>query len=114
MNPAEVNNKPGFLKRTIGMDNFIFGFILGMVAPFAGFLFFKMARLQTLTYWEALQYLAVEPSHKILTVALSLSLLANAVLFTIYMNMRIDKTGKGIFAATCLYGLFILVIKTFF
>jgi hypothetical protein len=94
-------------------DNFIFGFILGMLGPFAGFAAFKYTKLGPLKYFEALQYLINEPGHKLLTVAISLSLLANAVLFTIYINAHIDKTAKGIFAATIIYALTALSIKTF-
>lgn len=94
-------------------DNFIFGFILGMVAPFAGFAVFKYTKLGPLNYFEALQYLFMEPGHRLLTVAISLSLMANAILFTIFINARIDNTAKGIFVATLIYALTALSIKTF-
>ena len=54
-----------------------------------------------------------EQGFRTLTVALSLSLLLNALLFTIYINAHKDKTAKGIFATTVVYGLFVLIIKTF-
>ena len=94
-------------------DNFIFGFIMGLIAPFAGFAVFKYRQLSPLNYFEALQFIFVQPGHKMLTVAISLSLLANAVLFTIYINAHIDKTAKGIFVATLIYALTALSIKTF-
>jgi hypothetical protein len=94
-------------------DNFIFGFIMGMIAPFAGFAVFKYTRLGPLSYVEALQYLFVQPGHRMLTIAISLSLMANAVLFTIYINAHIDNTAKGIFVATLIYALTALSIKTF-
>ena len=94
-------------------DNFIFGFIMGLIAPFAGFAVFKYRQLGPLNYFEALQYIFTQPGHKMLTVAISLSLLANAVLFTIYINAHIDKTAKGIFVATLIYALTALSIKTF-
>lgn len=94
-------------------DNFIFGFIMGMIAPFVGFAVFKYTKLGPLSYFEALEYLFVQPGHRMLTVAISLSLLANAVLFTIYINARIDNTAKGIFVATIIYALTALSIKTF-
>ncbi len=97
----------------IKKDHFVFGFILGLLAPFAGFIAFKASKLQTLNYFEALQFIYYEPSHHMLTVALSLCLLANAILFTFYINSHIDKTAKGLFVATLLYGLLILSIKTF-
>jgi hypothetical protein len=94
-------------------DNFIFGFIMGLVAPFLGFAIFKYKKLGPLSYGEALQYLLLEPGYRMLTIAISLSLLANAVLFTIYINAHIDKTAKGIFAATIIYALTALSLKTF-
>lgn len=97
----------------IKTDNFWYGFILGLLAPFAGFAVFKYRNLGPLNYFEALQYIVLQPGHKMLTVAISLSLLANAVLFTLYINARIDKTAKGIFAATLIYGLTALSLKTF-
>ncbi len=94
-------------------DNFIFGFIMGLAAPLLGFFLFKYNKLATLTYKEAYQYMIYQPGHNMLTVAISLSLLANAVLFTIYINSHIDKTAKGIFAATIIYALIALTLKTF-
>ena len=94
-------------------DNFIFGFIMGLIAPFAGFAVFKYRQLGPLNYFEALQFIFVQPGHKMLTVAISLSLLANAILFTIYINAHIDKTAKGIFVATLIYAVTALSIKTF-
>ncbi len=94
-------------------DHFIFGFIIGLMAPFAGFAVFKYTKLGPLNYIEALQYIFTEPGHRLLTVAISLSLMANAILFTIYINAHIDHTAKGIFAATLIYALTALSIKTF-
>jgi hypothetical protein len=106
-----------FLKkilRPLAKDNFIFGFILGLVAPFGGFAIFRHYKLGPLdSYWEAIQYIFLQPGHQLLTVAISLSLMANAVLFTIYINAHIDKTAKGIFAATIIYALTALSLKTF-
>lgn len=94
-------------------DNFIFGFVMGLIAPFLGFAVFKYTKLGPLTYTEVLQYMFAQPGHKLLTVAISLSLMANAILFTIYINARIDHTAKGIFVATLIYAVTALSIKTF-
>ena len=94
-------------------DNFVFGFILGMVAPFAGFAVFKYTKLAPRSYFESLQFLFVQPGYRLLTAAISLSLMANAILFTLYINARIDNTAKGIFVATLIYALTALSIKTF-
>ena len=98
-----------FLKK----DNFWLGTILGLLAPFIGFIFFKYRKLGPLNYWEALQFIFVQPGYAILTAAISVSLLANAIIFTLYVNAKIDKTAKGIFAATCLYGIVTLLFKIF-
>jgi hypothetical protein len=43
----------------------------------------------------------------------SLSLLANVVLFTIYVNTNRDETAKGIFIVSMIYGIGILLLKLF-
>jgi hypothetical protein len=48
---------------------------------------------------------------QLLTAISSISLLANAILFTVYINTHRDKTAKGIFVATLIYGIFVLVYK---
>ena len=99
-----------FLKK----DNFWMGLGMGIAAPMLGILLFKMYNFKSLTIKETLQWMFyVEPGFKTLTVALSLSLLLNAVLFTIYINSHKDKTAKGIFTFTLIYGLFVLIVKTF-
>jgi hypothetical protein len=94
-------------------DNFLFGCILGLIAPLIGVLLFKYYKFQMFSFKEVFQFMYYEPGHATLSVALSLSLLLNAVLFTVYINTSKDKTAKGIFATTMFYGLIILLIKTF-
>jgi L-cystine uptake protein TcyP (sodium:dicarboxylate symporter family) len=95
-------------------DNFLMGLIMGLVAPVLGILLFKMYNFKSLSVKETIQWMFyIEPGFKTLTVALSLSLLLNALLFTIYINTHKDKTAKGIFATTLVYGLIVLSIKTF-
>ena len=89
------------------------GAILGLVAPILGIVIFKITRFKVFSFSETFQYLRLEPGFKTLSVALSLSLLLNALIFTLYINTRKDKTAKGVFATTLLYGLLVLIIKTF-
>lgn len=95
-------------------DNFFLGLVLGILAPFLGILIFKMYKFSVFSFAETFQYMMVEPGYKTLTVALSLSLLLNALLFTIFINSGKDLTAKGIFVTTLAYGLLVLSIKTFF
>ncbi len=94
-------------------DNFIFGFILGLIAPVAGLIIYKYTKFQVFSFRETFQYIIYQPGHSLLTGAITLSLLANAILFTIFINFNIDKTAKGIFAATMLYAIVALSLKFF-
>ena len=94
-------------------DNFILGAILGFVGPIAGILIFKFLKFQPFSFEDTFRFMYQEPGHRTFSVALSLALLVNAVLFTFYINSRKDRTAKGIFALTCVYGLLVLCIKTF-
>lgn len=94
-------------------DNFIFGAILGFIGPIIGIIIFKMTKFQSFSYANTFEYMYREQGHRTFTVALSLALMVNAVLFTIYINSRKDKTAKGIFVLTLMYGLLVLCIKTF-
>lgn len=92
-------------------DNFLFGIILGFVAPLVGLLLLKYYKFGALSFKEVLQFIYYQPGHALMTAALSVSLLMNALFFTIYVNGRRDKTGKGIFITTVFYGVVILMIK---
>ena len=94
-------------------DSILLGLILGAFAPLMGLVIFKMYKFSVFSFRETFQYVTVEPGFRTLTVALSLSLLLNALLFTIYINTAKDNTAKGIFITTLMYGLIVLSIKTF-
>ena len=92
-------------------DNLIFGMLLGFLAPIIAFVLYKFVKFKSLSLEEMLQWLKMNPN--LITVAVSLSLLANAVLFTIYINAHKDKTARGIFALTCIYAITSLLYKFF-
>ena len=94
-------------------DDIKLGVILGLVAPLIGILLFKLYKFSVFSFKEVFQFMMVEPGHKTLSVALSLSLLLNALLFTLYVNSGRDKTAKGIFITTLVYGVSVLLLKTF-
>jgi len=94
-------------------DNYGLGAILGFVGPLFGLLIFKFTKFSSFSFQDTISYMYQEIGHRTLSTALSLALLANAVLFTIFVNGRNDKTAKGIFVLTCIYGLGILLLKTF-
>lgn len=94
-------------------DNLTLGLILGIFAPIGGLAIFKWYKFGIFTSKEFFQFIYLEPGFRTLSAGLSLSLLANAVIFTFYINAHKDNTAKGIFITTALYGLIILLIKTF-
>jgi hypothetical protein len=94
-------------------DSIVLGAILGFVGPVLGLLIFKLTKFSEHTVAATIKYMTMEQGHRTLSVGLSLALLVNAVLFTIYVNGRRDQTAKGIFALTCVYGVGILLLKTF-
>ncbi len=90
-------------------DNFIFGLVLGLIAPFGGFLVYKFTKFQQFSIADMFQFLRNNPN--LITAFISVSLLANAVLFTLYINARKDKTGKGIFVMTVVYAAIAMSLK---
>lgn len=94
-------------------DNFLMGLIMGLLAPAIGILAFKFSKFSSFTMKETFQFMILEPGLRTLTAALSLSLLLNALLFTLYINSHKDNTAKGIFVTTLIYGLIVLSVKTF-
>jgi tryptophan-rich sensory protein len=92
-------------------DNLKLGLVLGFLAPFIGFYAYYLVRFRLFTVKEYVEVLLMEKS--LLSGIISLSLTANAVVFTIYINTQKDKTATGIFIATCIYGVFALGLKWF-
>jgi hypothetical protein len=92
-------------------DNFIYGCILGILAPIAGLFILKFYKFGMLSFKEVLQFIYYQPGHGLMSAGLSVSLMMNALFFTLYINARKDQTGKGLFVTTVIYGVVILLIK---
>jgi hypothetical protein len=91
-------------------DKLPFGLILGFIAPLFGFLlFYFMKFFPTYSVKDFFSALKEQPS--LITSIASLSLFVNAVLLTLYLNNRRDKTAIGIFFATLVYGIAALIFK---
>jgi len=90
-------------------DNFVFGLTLGLIAPVIGFMLYKMYKFKSLSLSEMFQWMKLNPS--LISASISVSLLANAILFTIYINGRRDKTAKGIFTVTLIYAIIAMIYK---
>jgi len=92
-------------------DNLKFGLILGFLGPLVGLfaVYFLKSDFQGLSFSEFFDLFI--NSNKLITSVGALSLLANVVLFTIYINTHRDNTAKGIFLVTLIYGIAILILK---
>lgn len=92
-------------------DDLRLGLIMGLLGPLLGLviIYFVRSDFRPLTFSEYLEY--VFTNNRLITSIGSLSLLANVVLFTLYVNTHRDKTAKGIFLVTLMYGIGILVLK---
>ena len=92
-------------------DNLKLGLILGLLGPALGLvvIYFVKSDFSSLSFGEYLDL--VFNTNRLITSIGSLSLLANVVLFTIYINTHRDQTAKGIFFITLVYGIGILILK---
>jgi hypothetical protein len=93
-------------------DNLRLGLVLGILAPVLGLTVFYFIKFRALNFTEFLQFLFIWKS--LFTSVISVSLIANAILFTVYVNTRKDQTARGIFIATCVYAIVGISIKFFF
>lgn len=92
-------------------DNLKLGLALGLVGPLLGLVVVYFLKFSSIGFIEFLDLFI--HTNRLITSIGSLCLLANAVLFTIYLNTQKDDTAKGIFVTTLIYGISILVIKIF-
>lgn len=90
-------------------DNLKLGLILGFIAPLLVFLVIYFFKFSGYTLDAFLRVFMSEK--KIITFWGVWCLVGNIALFTYYINTAKDKTAKGIFAVTVLYGIGILLLK---
>lgn len=97
--------------QTILSDSLPYGIVLGILAPFLGLLGFYLIKFKALTFTEYLQFISVWKT--LFTSIISVSLVANAAIFTLFINCRKDKTARGIFICTLIYAIVTISIKFF-
>jgi len=94
-----------FRKNDVG-----FGLLLGFTAPIFGLLIYYLVQFRNITSLPGFFYYVVTEK-ALLTAVISVLLVANAGVFTWYVNKRKDRTAKGVFISTCVYGLTALIWK---
>ena len=92
-------------------DNLKLGLLMGLLGPVLGLIIVYFVKFSSYGFGEFLDYFF--NTKGLITSVGALCLLANAVLFTIYINTHRDNTAKGIFVTTLIYGIAILIIKVF-
>ena len=93
-------------------DNLKLGIAYGFIAPIvAMFLYYFIVFADKINLSEYFFYMRTNKS--LLTGVSSISLVANAILFTIFINSYRDKTAKGVFVITLIYGIAVLLVKLF-
>lgn len=90
-------------------DNFKLGLVLGLIGPVVGLLVIYFFQFSSSSFFDFLSEFV--RTKRLTTSVGALCLLANAVLFTLYINTNKDHTAKGIFLTTVIYGIGILVLK---
>lgn len=90
-------------------DNLKLGLVLGLVGPVLGLVVIYFIKFSAFSFGDFLNSFIHEK--KLITSIGSLSLLANVILFTLYVNTHRDHTAKGIFLVTLIYGIAILLLK---
>lgn len=82
---------------------------LGIVTPILVFLIIYLARFGGYSFSEFLNVFFNE--NRLITFFGVWCLVGNIALFTYYINTSRDKTAKGIFAVSLVYGIAVLLLK---
>ena len=90
-------------------DDLRLGIVLGLIGPLLGLVIIYLIKFSGVSFGEFLD--AFFNDNRLITSNGTLSLLANVVLFTAYINTHRDNTAKGIFIVTLIYGIALLVLK---
>ena len=95
----------------IRKDHFLTGFISGLIAPVIGFYIYYLISFRYMglqSYISRLLELGLEAG------VISLSLIANLVVFFYFIRIKADASARGVIGATFLYGMVIVCLKYLF
>ena len=91
-------------------DNLRLGLILGLVAPILSLAVYYLIKFYP-TYPISDFFIFLRTNKSQVTAICVPCLVLNIALFTYYINSHLDKTAKGIFAATIVYAIIALLFK---
>jgi hypothetical protein len=95
----------------IRKDHFLTGFISGLIAPLIGFYIYYLISFRYMgfqSYVARLTELGLEAG------VISLSLIANLVVFFYFIRIKADGSARGVIGATFTYGMLIVCLKYLF
>lgn len=95
----------------LAKDNLRLGLILGLIGPLVGLVIVYFIKFPSFSFQEFLEYFMHD--NKVITNVGTFSLLANAIIFAIYVHFDKAQTFKGVFIITLFYGIGILLLKLF-
>jgi hypothetical protein len=94
----------------IKRDTLARGLIVGIIAPFFGFYFYK---LSFFSYWNMQEFFQHLVDIGKLSAVISLSIIINAAVFFLFLHKDWELTARGVLLATFLYGIIIIYLKFF-
>ena len=94
-------------------DNLRFGLFLGFIIPVFGCVLYYLVQFSNKASFKIFIELVLQEK-QLMTAMLSILIVANIAVFTYYINTRKDRTAKGLFIATLIYGLLSVVWKFLF
>lgn len=92
-------------------DNLKMGLLLGLITPFFVLVIIYFLKFSIYDFSEFLSMFFQQK--QLITFFGVWCLVGNIALFTYYINTNKDRTAKGIFAITLIYGIGILLLKLF-
>ncbi|HEY0679211.1 MAG TPA: hypothetical protein VGD17_13060 [Chitinophagaceae bacterium] len=92
-------------------DSLRTGIVLGFLAPVLGMLGYYLIKFYPNNVTPQEFWMLLMQNRSFFTGLTSIALIANAVLFTIFINTRRDQTAKGVFVITLVYGIVVLLVK---
>jgi hypothetical protein len=90
-------------------DNLQFGLLIGFIGPLISIVIYYFIRFSLFSVAEVIDFIKANKNQ--ITAIIVPCLLLNIILLTIYLNTHRDKTARGIFLITIVYGVAALLLK---
>lgn len=85
--------------------------MLGLLGPVVGFLIFYVIKFLPLGQSLNTYLHLFKDNSFLIPKVMSLSLLANGIIFFLYTHYRKDETARGILVSTLVYAIVIIILK---